>query len=47
MCTVLKIQEVEKEGKKQMAEVQVLKAKCNHCYSFFACDTSGGGTSTH
>ncbi|KAM1088116.1 hypothetical protein ACFX19_016269 [Malus domestica] len=41
------MQEVEKDGKKEKVEVQVLKAKCNHCSSFFACDTSGGGTSTY
>ncbi|KAM1506482.1 hypothetical protein ACFX10_016058 [Malus domestica] len=46
-CTVSEMQEVEKDGKKEKVEVQVLKAKCNHCSSFFACDTSGGGTSTY
>ncbi|KAM1985065.1 hypothetical protein ACFX16_013266 [Malus domestica] len=30
-----------------MVEVQLLKAKCNHCSALFACDTSGGGTSTY
>ncbi|TQD68747.1 hypothetical protein C1H46_045720 [Malus baccata] len=30
-----------------MVEVQVLKAKCNHCKSLFACDISGAGTSTY
>ena len=24
-----------------------MKAKCNHCNALFACDTSGGGTSTY
>ncbi|KAM1562241.1 hypothetical protein ACFX1Z_005272 [Malus domestica] len=46
-CTVSEIQAVEKDGKKEMVEVQLLKAKCNHCSALFACDTSGGGTSTY
>lgn len=40
-CIVSELQEVENDGKKEMVEVQVLKAKCNHCNTLFACDTSG------
>ncbi|CAH9139055.1 unnamed protein product [Cuscuta epithymum] len=46
-CTVSEMHQQEKDGKKLMMEKQVLKAKCMHCKSLFACDTSGRGTSTY